>query len=370
MKKNTNTKIVLRKKKNNSEIISSDYKNFLLQIQKHIEETQTNIIHSITRQKVVMAWQIGKSINEYLVGKKETGFGEKLVEQLAEDILISKSSLYEMRNFYKTYPELPKDNASLNWSHYQKLSRIKRVSERKYFEELVLEKNWDVARLEKKVIEVQKRELQKISQRNSAKNSNKAKINSTAAEIPKLKPTRGKLFAYPLIKIPSTGKTYVDCGFSIFREVKEVLPKSAREKKSVDVVKEKQNYSFGKSAVNANKFNTYKAYLNRVVDGDTIRFTIDLGFEILHEEIIRLAKINAPEMNTFKGKKSAKFLTDFLKDIPFFVIKTMKTDIYGRYVADVFFSENKNETDASTIAETGIYLNQALLDKKMVEVFE
>ena len=51
----------------------------------------------------------------------------------------------------------------------------------------------------------------------------------------------------------------------------------------------------------------------------------------------------------------------------FLIIKTNKIDIYGRYIADVFFSEN-DEEDAQKVADEGIYLNQRLVDLGVVEL--
>ena len=73
-----------------------------------------------------------------------------------------------------------------------------------------------------------------------------------------------------------------------------------------------------------------------MVDGDTIRVTIDLGFATFHREIIRLRGIDAPEIGGKEWKKSCKILQSILKDVPFLIIKTSKIDIYGRYVADVY----------------------------------
>ena len=67
-------------------------------------------------------------------------------------------------------------------------------------------------------------------------------------------------------------------------------------------------------------------------------------------------------------RKSAKTLKKILKDAPFLIVKTNKTDIYGRYIADVFFSD-KNETDVQKVADEGVYLNQALLDAGVVEEY-
>jgi len=48
--------------------------------------------------------------------------------------------------------------------------------------------------------------------------------------------------------------------------------------------------------------------------------------------------------------------------------RTNQTDIYGRYVADVFF--DKEISDSQLVAENGIYLNQLLLDRGLVTVWK
>jgi endonuclease YncB( thermonuclease family) len=110
---------------------------------------------------------------------------------------------------------------------------------------------------------------------------------------------------------------------------------------------------------------TYKAYLDRVIDGDTLHVTLDLGFKIRHKEILRLAKINAAEAATPEGKKAFAALQEILKDVPFLILKTNKTDIYGRYIADVFFGES-SQKDPQKVADSGVYLNQLLLDRELV----
>ena len=47
---------------------------------------------------------------------------------------------------------------------------------------------------------------------------------------------------------------------------------------------------------------TYKAKLERVVDGDTLDASIDLGFDVIVRKRIRLAGINTPESRTRRKK--------------------------------------------------------------------
>ena len=50
----------------------------------------------------------------------------------------------------------------------------------------------------------------------------------------------------------------------------------------------------------------YRAKLRRVVDGDTVDVTVDLGFSIKYDCRIRLKGINAPESRTKDLKEKVK----------------------------------------------------------------
>jgi len=337
-----------------------DYSKLLAAAQNHIEKTQSNIVKNVTRQKVVLGWELGKLVDEHLAKNNQSGYGESLLQRLAADISISKSSLYQMRNFYKTYPQLPKDDDRLNWTHYQTLSGVKKEDERKRLEEIVRENGWSTNELEQ---EIKKLKTPNGKGKFAKKNS---EANSSKKPQAKLKPVRGQLFSYQLIKISDTKKTYFDLGFGIFREAEEV-DSTLQKISAVEVQKKNTKYLPTKSDLPPRKFNTYKAYLERVVDGDTIHVTFDLGFKILHKEIIRLKGIDAPEIGTEAGKKSAKILTKILENTNFLILKTIKSDIYGRFVADVFFDEKNQENDPQKVADEGVYLNQLLLDKGSVQ---
>jgi endonuclease YncB( thermonuclease family) len=302
----------------------------------------------VNHEKVLMAWEIGKIIEEHLLKNNRADYGVQFFNQLEKDISIARITLYQMRNFYKTYPVLPAKEKGLNWSHYRNLLVVKSDERRKYLEDLTAEKKLGVHSLQKKISATNARRKKKSKPKNQ-----------------KLKFNRGVLFTYKLVKLAGSKKTFVDCGFNIFTEIKTSL-KGGDE--VVSSVKSGEKIALRKSKLNSEQLHTYKAYLDRVVDGDTIHVTLDLGFKIRHKEILRLAKINAPEAETFEGKKSSDALKKILADVPFLIVKTNKTDIYGRYVADVFLA-GKNETDSEKVASEGVYLNQMLIDLGVAEVF-
>ena len=313
-----------------------NYTKVLAQIQKTIKKTETNV----NREKVVMAWQIGKIIDQHLLENKQAKYGEKLFEQLEKDTAIAQSILYQMCNFYKAYPTLPKSN--LSWSHYRSLASLEGEAERKYLEDFSVKNDLGADALQKEV----------------------AQLKKTSAPKKKLHCQRGKLFTYKLTSFKNSTEKFVDCGFNIFSEIKTSLSGDG----IIESKKFRSTYSLKKSQLDRKQLHTYQAYIERVIDGDTLHVVLDLGFKIQHREILRLAKIGAEELSTTAGKKTFRALQKILKEVPFVIIKTNKTDIYGRYVADVFFSES-GETDPQKVADEGTYLNQLLLDRGLVELY-
>lgn len=340
------------------EIEKNGYAKLLAQVQKLIQQTQTEVVQTVNRAKVVLAWQVGQEIEQHfkITSKSDDKiYGKNLLERLAKDTKIKKSALYQMRAFYKTYPKLPKNENDLSWSHYRSLAAIKNKERRQIFEELTVKNNLNSDQLQQAIAEEKPR----------TKEAKKMRVKKAKPESTKLQVTRGDLFTYKIAKLQDSDTVLIDLGFNIFTEVKTNLPAET----IVATKKSGKKFSLQKSNVKPKSLHTYKAYLERVVDGDTLHVILDLGFKTKHREILRLAKINAAEAATAEGKKASAALQEILKDVPFLIVKTNKTDIYGRYVADVFFDKNKKETDPKKVANSGTYLSQLLLDRGLVEVF-
>ena len=343
----------------NQIVTLKNYDQLLANVRNQIEDTKNNIANVVTRQKVMMAWQIGKLISEHLSKNLQKDYSDFLFKKLEDDVGLNKTVLYKMHAFHKSYPKLPKDDNKLNWSHYRVLSGVKESDERKYLEDLTKEKSWDSHTLQSEV------KKSKISQIRA-----ESKARQETAKPKALLPKRGQLFLYSLVKVEKVKKTCIDCGFGIFRAVDEVQFQGLKNHgQIVETVKKNKNYALKKSTVTPRKLNAYKAYVRRVVDGDTLHVVLDLGFEIYREEKIRLRGINAPEIASAQGKKSLSALKHILKNAPFVILKSTATDVYGRYVGDVFLADSKTESNPQEVADKGIYLNQLLLDKKLVEPF-
>ena len=81
----------------------------------------------------------------------------------------------------------------------------------------------------------------------------------------------------------------------------------------------------------------YKCTVDRVVDGDTVDVTLDLGFDILHKCRVRLYGIDTPECRTrdldekARGKMAAGFVQSSIEEGKLIKIRTKLKDSKGKY---------------------------------------
>ncbi|MGI9106713.1 MAG: thermonuclease family protein [Pyrinomonadaceae bacterium] len=72
-----------------------------------------------------------------------------------------------------------------------------------------------------------------------------------------------------------------------------------------------------------------------VIDGDTFRARLDLGWRISLLVLVRVRGINAPEMTTDGGAAAREFLARVLPPGTIVGINSRRLDKYGRSEADV-----------------------------------
>jgi len=98
--------------------------------------------------------------------------------------------------------------------------------------------------------------------------------------------------------------------------------------------------------------------VDRVVDGDTIDISIDLGFDLTKKERVRLAGIDTPEKRTKNDKEkemgyqATEFLEMHLMEATKLTVKTEKEGKFGRMLGWLY----KSEEDTMSI-------NQIMIDK-------
>ena len=99
----------------------------------------------------------------------------------------------------------------------------------------------------------------------------------------------------------------------------------------------------------------YNAFVDRVVDGDTIEVSIDLGFHLTIKETLRLVDIDAFETRgdeRDKGLEASLFLQRMIERREV-LIETFKEGSFGRWLAKVWYNDGNYS----------VYVNQALVDE-------
>jgi len=96
----------------------------------------------------------------------------------------------------------------------------------------------------------------------------------------------------------------------------------------------------------------------KVVDGDTIDASIDLGFDIALEKRIRLAGVDTPESRTADvnekkyGIESKEWLKHKIENAKNILIKTElpdSTEKYGRIIGHLFINDQTNSLNEQMI---------------------
>jgi endonuclease YncB( thermonuclease family) len=110
----------------------------------------------------------------------------------------------------------------------------------------------------------------------------------------------------------------------------------------------------------------YAAKRVEIVDGDTVDLEIDLGFDVSVRQRIRLAHLDAPELDTAEGRAARDFLAAELLAARTIVVQTRKADLHGRYLARLFLSSR--QVSIEKCFGEGTYLNDLLVSERHARI--
>ena len=314
-------------------------------------------------ERLLRYWEAGGWIEAVLPGSGRAGYGDEVLAQLAEDLDIRKRLLYEMLRLRRLFPKVP-TSAQLGWSHYRVLLGVAARRARSFYVKHAEQHGWSVRQLE---LHVQ----QGLYEQTSGEGS---------TDLPQL--PRGRLYTYmvspspfpapvsacgagepPLSAKPPGEGLRLDMGFRL-RVSPALVDLGDAEPGQVVATRPGDGgqapYRAVPSDAGVEETYTYIAQLRRVVDGDTLEVTLDLGFGIELEETIRLRGIDAPEMPTERGIAARDFVMRTLAEAPRLVVTTRYPDRYGRYLGDVWYLDGVR--DGRKIAAQGSLLNGELVE--------
>lgn len=337
----------------NSRAVSNSYKTLVNKVTQEFAELELFVKNRVAKGY----WNIGNYIDEHLLEHKDradyaTGFYDKLAKDVGRD----SSTLQRAVQFYRAYPifAVPRE---LTWEHFRSLITVKDEKERKKLEAKVIEAGWNSTKL---------REYLSVKRKLVAPDKDKP--------VPQLTFTRGKLHTYQIVpankSLVHRGPLALDLGF---REQYEIPPGAPRLKENDTVelfLKNGELAGVRKVEVTKDELFTYKAAVEKIIDGDTLLVSFDFGCPMSVSQKLRLRGIDCPEIDTDEGKRAKRFVESRLKGCDFIVVKTYKdrTDKFDRYLADVFYLPGAS--DPALVAQEGTYLNQELLNEHLAVVYE
>jgi len=310
-------------------------------------------------QRLKTYWELGRCIRTAVSASGgELVLGDALFARISRDLRrqtgldLKIDTIRRVVQFHRNYTRFPK-KTTLTFTHYIALQRVQNPTARR--------------RLEARAI---RRDMTAEDVKAEAARLNRGAIAARVSRGRKLTVARGEPFVYYARQVTGMRgeKVFlIDCGFKIhldFPPYNRYIPSHSgpvRSRKDNGVCRILR-YKRG-----LDKLYTYPATVTRVVDGDTLDARIDVGFGIRLSDRLRLKGVNAPELKTPAGRKAREFLKDRLDRCPVIIVRTSKAGMYGRWLADVFSLAGCG--DPHRIAIEGAYVNQALLDEGMAELY-
>lgn len=247
-------------------------------------------LQKIEEEKVKTYWRTGELISNYILENKERAdYGENLFEKLADDLGIERTILQRSVKFYRTFP-ISASWHKLTWSHCRVLITVEDDERRKFFQKRAVEKGWTAEEL----FEAVRLDRLKVE-------GPEDKPAQTAEKLPV---TRSRIYTYQVLEPayihPIEERLVIDLGFKVIIQT-EIKGIRLKEGEIIESIKEGGGYSFKHSAAAPKELYTYKALVEKVIDGDTIWLNIDLGFSCWARQKVRFRGIDCPELDTKKG---------------------------------------------------------------------
>ena len=328
--------------------VPASYENLL----HRVKETLIEGHRRIEEERVKAYWETGQLIHRHVLKyAKRAEYGAEVIARLARDLNADKTILNRCLKFAQTYPRLPivARGQQFKWSHFRKLITISDDKQRALLEDAAKRNAWSVDELTVRIKNQRPKELAPLSEK-------------PAVPEKLLTPLRGELYTYRLVERPTLGPAedsglLVDLGFGIFRDVEPRVAAQFSKDDIVDSRPKEDAWRFTKNGRTAKELFTYKAFVEKVIDGDTLKVRFDLGFNTWMRETLRLRGLDCPEMGTKEGQAAKAFVQSYIKEAQMLIIRSSRADKYDRYLADVFIP-----TGSGPDEETDIYLNNLLVE--------
>ncbi|MCK5012915.1 MAG: hypothetical protein KAS66_03780 [Candidatus Omnitrophica bacterium] len=282
-----------------SALSKSEYTNLLGHVSRIYDEAQEKARDVLNHLKAEAYWQIGRQIVKVEQNNRiMAAYGERLLERLSNDLArcygsgFSLTNLKYMRQFYLS-KGIGHARDQLGWTNIRALISIKDAGVREEYASKTINNKWSTRQLRNALKE------HKIKTRSLA-----APISAhQACPMAKLLVRRGTLNTCRLVLSPINGRAMIDLGFESYKPVNAAEIGTMKEGDIVTIQEERNTIRIEPSRVARGNIYTYKAFVVRVVDGDTLVCEVETGAGFILRKRLRLKSINAAELSSQRGKK-------------------------------------------------------------------
>ena len=310
--------------------------------------------------KVEAYWHVGDALQGHFRGRPRAEYGQQVVRNLSKDLQLSESLLWDILLFRRSLPTLY-SSRELGWTHVRAVLRLPTQQQRYYYRRAADQGRWTTRQLR---AAIRDNAFGRHAEQPWAVPPDEDPHQGTP-----LRARFGELHTYRTVSggDPASADTFVDLGFGITCRARAVGLGPVEPDQTITVAPvdptAASTRAFTVRPARTRRY-TYVAWVQRVVDGDTLIAIVDLGLD--HQtrpQRFRLRGIDCPELGTQAGRNAKAFVQDVLGQVGFVVLTTHKTDNYGRYLADVRYLPG--EPDPEIVRRRGRYLNRELLDRRL-----
>ncbi len=319
----------------------------------------------IESEKIKIYWETGNLIYAHIKQYQDRAeYGGEVTERLGRDLKVHRSVLDRCVQFSRTYSKsaIRAGRRKFKWSHYRKLITIADNRQRQRLEARIIDHDWSADEL-----------IARTKSEGDSGEASDAK-DKTDKEV-LLKPLRGQLYTYKIVERPALGskeeshELRVDLGFGIFKRLDrrtqarfsagDIIESRVKDERSspsgTTAPFSGEYYLFTKKGLSKDLY-TYEAFVEKVIDGDTLKVRMELGFDFEVRHNLRLRGLDCPEVGTKEGDAAKVFVQSLLKEASRIVLRSSRSDKYDRYLADVFIPSQDGQDD--------VFLNNLLLEKE------
>jgi len=129
-----------------------EYDALLREVRGLLETSRNRAYQAVDNIRVQAYWQVGERIvRAELEHKERADYGARVVERLARDLRMARRLLFEIVQFYRTYPLVHSLRTEISWSQYGILMRVGDARARAFYEGQAARNGWSVRELEEQV---------------------------------------------------------------------------------------------------------------------------------------------------------------------------------------------------------------------------